>query len=86
MNTKEDKFNLKQVSHICTKCNETMQFHTTEELVTEDSSLHFVVYLCEKCDETIWILDRKKEYISELSEHIAQSKMLIMQTVSSNEP
>jgi uncharacterized protein with PIN domain len=74
MNKKEDKFSLKQVSHICTRCNEIMQFHTTEEIEIEDSILHFIVYLCEKCDETIWILDREKEYMSELSEYIYSTK------------
>jgi len=70
MNTKEDKFDLKQIIHTCTKCNTNMYFHTTEELETEDFILHFVVYLCEKCDETIWILDRNNQYMSELSEYV----------------
>ncbi|MDR0605212.1 MAG: hypothetical protein LBG80_12990 [Bacteroidales bacterium] len=70
MNTKDGDFDLKQILHLCTKCNEYMQFHTTEECESDRGILHFVVYLCEKCDETIWILDRDNQYMKDLSEYI----------------
>lgn len=74
MNTKEDKFDLKQVLHYCTKCNEYMSFHTTEEVETEKSNLHFVVYVCPKCDEVIWILDRDNQYLTELSNLLSKKR------------
>jgi len=75
MNTKEDNFDLKQVIHTCTKCNNIMRFHSTEEIETKDFMLHFVVYLCETCDETIWILDRNNQYMEELSEYTNEMKI-----------
>jgi RNase P subunit RPR2 len=68
-NTKEDKFDLKHIKHICKKCDKIMRFHSADEV----GDMFFVEYICPKCDAVIWILDREKQYMSELSEYVIEN-------------
>jgi uncharacterized protein with PIN domain len=68
-NTKDDRFDLKQITHTCTKCGETMQFHSTDEI----GDMFFVEYICPKCKNVFWILDNDNQYMKELSEYFIEN-------------